>query len=162
MPFPPTKSEQQAIAEALSDADALIQSLEQLIAKKHQVKQGTMQELLTGKTRLPGFSGQWEIKQLADLGTTFGGLTGKTKSDFGQGSARYITFMNVIIITITNTDIITNIVNVIIIIIIGIIIISIGIIIINTIPWVYSPPLGLFPGCFGGVGAEGAKKILGF
>ena len=53
--LPPTKAEQETIAEALSDADALIESLEQLLAKKHQTKQGAMQELLTGKKRLPGF-----------------------------------------------------------------------------------------------------------
>ena len=52
----PPLAEQEAIAEALSDADALIESLEQLIAKKRQIKQGAMQELLTGKRRLPGFS----------------------------------------------------------------------------------------------------------
>ncbi|MBA5872253.1 MAG: restriction endonuclease subunit S [Nitrospira sp. CR2.1] len=51
----PKRDEQEAIAEALSDADALIESLEQLLAKKRQVKQGAMQELLTGKKRLPGF-----------------------------------------------------------------------------------------------------------
>ncbi len=53
--LPPTKAEQQAIAGALSEADALIESLEQLIAKKHYLKQGAMQELLTGKKRLRGF-----------------------------------------------------------------------------------------------------------
>jgi len=53
--LPPTNAEQEAIAEALSDADALIESLEQLLAKKRQLKQGAMQELLTGKMRLPGF-----------------------------------------------------------------------------------------------------------
>lgn len=51
----PALAEQEAIAEALSDADALIESLEQLIAKKRQIKQGAMQDLLTGKKRLPGF-----------------------------------------------------------------------------------------------------------
>ena len=61
--FPPTKAEQEAIAEALSDADALIESLEQLIAKKRQVKQGAMQELLTGKKRLPGFTTESGYKQ---------------------------------------------------------------------------------------------------
>jgi type I restriction enzyme, S subunit len=64
---PPTKAEQEAIAEALSDVDALIESLVQLIAKKRQIKQGVMQELLTGKKRLPGFSGEWEVKLLGDL-----------------------------------------------------------------------------------------------
>ena len=54
---PPTKAEQEAIAAALSDADALIESLEQLIAKKRHLKQGAIQELLTGKKRMPGFGG---------------------------------------------------------------------------------------------------------
>jgi type I restriction enzyme S subunit len=64
---PPTLAEQEAIAGALSDADAWIESLEQLIAKKRQIKQGAMQELLTGKRRLPGFSGEWETKGLTDI-----------------------------------------------------------------------------------------------
>lgn len=63
----PPLREQEAIAEALSDADALIESLEQLVAKKRQIKQGAMQELLTGKRRLPGFGGEWGRKRLADL-----------------------------------------------------------------------------------------------
>jgi type I restriction enzyme S subunit len=62
--LPPTKAEQEAIAEALSDADALIESLGKFLAKKRQLKQGAMQELLTGKKRLPGFSGEWEVKKL--------------------------------------------------------------------------------------------------
>jgi type I restriction enzyme S subunit len=65
--LPPSLAEQEAIAEALSDADSLIESLEQLIAKKRQIKQGAMQELLTGKRRLPGFSGEWEIKKLGSI-----------------------------------------------------------------------------------------------
>ena len=94
--FPvPTLAEQEAIAEALSDADALIESLEQLLTKKRQIKKGAMQELLTGKKRLPGFSREWEVKWLGDIGATFSGLTGKTKHDFGHGAARYITFMNI-------------------------------------------------------------------
>ncbi len=59
--IPPTLAEQQAIAEALSDADTLIEGLESLIAKKRAIKQGTVQELLTGKRRLPGFEGEWII-----------------------------------------------------------------------------------------------------
>ncbi|MDD3317494.1 MAG: restriction endonuclease subunit S [Methanosarcina sp.] len=66
LPVPPVP-EQEAIAEALSDADAFIESLEQLISKKRQIKQGAMQELLTGKRRLPGFSGEWKMKRLGDL-----------------------------------------------------------------------------------------------
>jgi len=65
LPIPPLP-EQQAIASALSDVDALITALEQLITKKRNIKQGAMQQLLTGKKRLPGFSGEWEAKRLGD------------------------------------------------------------------------------------------------
>ena len=54
--LPPTTAEQEVIAEALGDADALIESLERLVAKKRDIKQGAMQELLTARRRLPGFS----------------------------------------------------------------------------------------------------------
>ncbi|NLM62863.1 MAG: restriction endonuclease subunit S [Mollicutes bacterium] len=64
----PKLSEQKAIVEALSDIDNLITSLEKLIDKKQKIKQGTMQQLLTGKKRLPGFTGEWEVKKLGDLG----------------------------------------------------------------------------------------------
>ena len=63
IPLSPTKAEQKAIAKALSDADALIESLEQLLVKKRQIKQGAMQELLTGKMRLPGFGSNSGYKQ---------------------------------------------------------------------------------------------------
>jgi type I restriction enzyme S subunit len=66
IPHPP-KAEQEAIADALSDADALIESLEQLIVKKRHIKQGAMQELLTSKRRLPGFSEGWKTKPLGDV-----------------------------------------------------------------------------------------------
>ena len=61
---PTSTNEQRAIAEALSDVDGLLAALEALIAKKRAIKQATMQQLLTGKTRLPGFSGEWETKRL--------------------------------------------------------------------------------------------------
>jgi type I restriction enzyme, S subunit len=81
VPLPPTKAEQEAIANALSDADGLIKSLEQLLAKKRHVKQGVMQELLTGKKRLPGFGighaykqsevgiipQDWDVRRLGNL-----------------------------------------------------------------------------------------------
>ena len=67
VPFPPSRLEQEAIAEALSDTDALIESLEQLLAKKRQLKQGAMQALLTGKKRLPGFERKPGYKQ-TDVG----------------------------------------------------------------------------------------------
>lgn len=63
----PKIEEQKAIAKALSDTDELISSLEKLISKKEAIKQGTMQQLLTGKKRLSGFSGEWEEKKLGEV-----------------------------------------------------------------------------------------------
>ena len=68
-PIPKNKEEQTAIAEALSDVDSLISSLQKLIEKKKSIKQGAMQELLTGKKRLPGFSGEWRTYKLGELGS---------------------------------------------------------------------------------------------
>lgn len=68
MPVPiPKPSEQQAIAAALSDVDALLTSLDALIAKKRLIKQGAMQELLTGKRRLKGFGWEWQKKKLGEI-----------------------------------------------------------------------------------------------
>lgn len=66
IPLPPL-GEQQTIGEVLLGADALIDSLDKLVAKKRAMKQGAMQQLLTGKTRLPGFSGEWEARKLAEI-----------------------------------------------------------------------------------------------
>lgn len=63
----PGFEEQRAIATTLSDMDALLDGLDRLIAKKRAIKQATMQQLLTGQTRLPGFSGEWEVKRLGDV-----------------------------------------------------------------------------------------------
>ena len=65
--LPRTGAEQSAIAQALSDVDALLATLDQVIAKKRDLRQATMQELLTGKTRLPGFSGDWEVTRLGEI-----------------------------------------------------------------------------------------------
>ncbi len=74
VPQPPP-SEQRAIATALSDVDALLAKLDRLIAKKRDLKQAAMQQLLTGQTRLPGFDGAWEVKRLGDLADTSSGGT---------------------------------------------------------------------------------------
>ena len=66
IPLPPPE-EQLAVAGALSDVDALIGALDKLIAKKRDIKQAAMQQLLTGKLRLPGFSGKWEVKPLGEI-----------------------------------------------------------------------------------------------
>lgn len=94
--LPPTLSEQQKIAKALSDVDNVISTLEKLITKKKNLKQGTMQQLLTGKKRLPGFGPavvepvgttkfkqteigeipeDWEVKELGEVAKNFTGLT---------------------------------------------------------------------------------------
>lgn len=101
--LPPTKAEQEAIAVALSDADALIESLEQLIAKKRQIRQGALQELLTGKRRLPGFSGEWEVKRLGDVAdpnqkwSFTGGPFGSNlkSSDYTEVGVRIIQLQNI-------------------------------------------------------------------
>ena len=66
IPLPPLY-EQCAIAEVLSGVDELLSALEELIVKKRAVKQVAMQQLLTGKTRLPGFDAKWETKRLGDI-----------------------------------------------------------------------------------------------
>lgn len=66
IPVPPL-NEQECIANVLTDTDNLIKSIEKLIDKKKKIKQGTMQQLLTEKKRLAGFSGEWGIKKLEDL-----------------------------------------------------------------------------------------------
>ena len=66
LPLPPP-IEQRAIAAALGDVDTLLEALERLIAKKRDLKQAAMQQLLTSRTRLPGFISDWEVKRLGDV-----------------------------------------------------------------------------------------------
>lgn len=93
----PPLPEQTAIANALSDMDALIAQTEKLIDKKKAIKQGAMQELLKPKE-------DWVKKKLGELGKTYGGLSGKSKLDFSNGNALYIPFMNVMSSPIIKTD----------------------------------------------------------
>ena len=67
IPIPKETNEQRAIADVLSDVGELIGSLKALIAKKRAIKQAAMQDLLTGRTRLPGFGGEWETKRLDEI-----------------------------------------------------------------------------------------------
>ena len=91
----PPLSEQRAIAAVLSDMDSLIGALDALIAKKQAVKEATMQRLLTGRTRLPGFCGEWETKRIGDI-LTFLNTASNPRSDLGDnGSARYIHYGDV-------------------------------------------------------------------
>ncbi|MDH0357050.1 restriction endonuclease subunit S [Morganella sp. GD04133] len=90
----PPQHEQKKIAQILSTWDNAILATERLLENSQQRKKALMQQLLTGKKRLPGFEGEWSKVELGDLGYTYGGLTGKTKEDFGSGEP-YITYMSV-------------------------------------------------------------------
>ena len=103
----PSIDEQRAIAAVFHDMDALLKGLDRLIAKKRDLKQATIQQLLTGRVRLRGFSGEWEIIRMGCIGSIYGGLSGKNKVDFGIGGARYVTFMGIMnntVIDVNHTD----------------------------------------------------------
>lgn len=76
----PNLDEQKRIAEALTAVDNMIATLDEAIAKKRQIKEGLMQQLLTGKTRLPGFTGEWKETRLGDIFDFYKG-TGLSKAD---------------------------------------------------------------------------------
>ncbi len=91
--FPPLP-EQRAIAGALGDVDTLLGALEKLIAKKRDLKQAAMQQLLTGQKRLPGFHGEWEKKELGKLGEISGaGVDKKIRPN--EPPVRLINYMDV-------------------------------------------------------------------
>ena len=87
----PSVPEQRAIAAVLSDVDGLIESLEALIEKKRAIKRAAMQQLLTGRTRLPGFSGEWEVRTLGELGVfrKGKGIRRTELQDTGSACVRY-------------------------------------------------------------------------
>lgn len=90
VPRPP---EQRVIAAVLSDVDALLNGLERLVAKKRDLKQAAMQQLLTGQTRLPGFHGDWEVKPLGEISRVKTGPFGSSlhESDYVQDGTPIIT-----------------------------------------------------------------------
>ena len=90
IPFPSTLAEQKAIAEALSDADALIESLEHLLTKKRQIKKGAIQELLTGNKRLPGFSGEWEVRTFGEIFQYYATANNSRSDLLPEGNTFYI------------------------------------------------------------------------
>ena len=92
--FPPL-SEQHAIAEALSDVDGLLESLEALTAKKRAVKTAAMDQFLTGMSRLPGFRGEWQKRRFGDI-CTFLSTANNPRCDLEeQGDVGYIHYGNV-------------------------------------------------------------------
>lgn len=90
----PPYSEQDKITKILSVWDRAITNANNLIANSKLQKKALMQQLLTGKKRLSGYSGEWELFSIQELGNTFNGLTGKTKDDFGKGKF-YVPYMNI-------------------------------------------------------------------
>ena len=89
---PANRDEQRAIAGALSDVEALLGALDQLIAKKRDLKQAAMQQLLIGQTRLPRFHGEWEVKRLGELAEIISGGTPKTgEPSYWNGSIKWCT-----------------------------------------------------------------------
>ncbi len=109
LPIPQVAEEQRAIAAALSDVDALLAKLDQFIAKKRDLKQAAMQQLLTGQTRLPGFSGAWEVKRLGDVGICLRGVSYRGDSDLSafdtDSTKRLLRSNNVQDATVVTTDI---------------------------------------------------------
>lgn len=93
LPYPP-ESEYKKIVRILLNQDRVIALREKLLAEKLRQKQYLMQVLLTGKKRLPGFTGKWNYVQMKTLGTTYSGLSGKNKEDFGKGRP-YIPYINI-------------------------------------------------------------------
>jgi len=102
IPLPPTKAEQEAVAKVLGDADALIKLQEQLVAKKRHLKQGVMQELIAGKRRLSGFSGEWECSTLKQAAEIHPGVN-KPISEMGSGTL-YVTVQDLYDATSIRTE----------------------------------------------------------
>lgn len=91
----PPLEEQKKIAEILSLWDKAIEQTKELIAYKEKQKKGLMQALLTGKKRLNGFTDEWKTTKLGEIAYTYGGLTNKTKNDFGSNGNKYISYLDI-------------------------------------------------------------------
>ena len=116
----PPPAEQRAIAGALSDVDALIGALDQLLAKKRDLKQAAMQQLLTGHQRLPGFAPanprfqqtdvglipeDWQLKRLGDVASVrAGGTPSRTVAAYWNGGVPWITTSQVDFNVITQAE----------------------------------------------------------
>lgn len=92
----PSYAEQERIADALSSIDALIAGLDEAIEKKRQIKEGLMQNLLTGRTRIPGFSGEWQEVRLGDVANVKSGFAFKSETYTPIGKYKVITIANVL------------------------------------------------------------------
>lgn len=108
--YSPSLQEQSRIAEILMKWDEAIELYQQQIEKLNKLKRFALATLFpqkgqsTPKYRFAGFTGPWEQRKLGDMGTTFTGLSGKTKDDFGHGDARFVTYMNVFTNPVSDPD----------------------------------------------------------
>ena len=100
----PPMEEQRKIAEILGAWDEAIEKQSRLIEKLELRKRALMQHLLTGRTRLPGFTTPWQKVKLGEIGKTYNGLTGKSKEDFEDGNAKFIPYINVFLNEKVNID----------------------------------------------------------
>ena len=102
----PTIEEQKDIAALLSNMDTLISALEKQISKKKAIKQGSMQELLSGKSRLPGFAGEWEKTVLGTVSSFYtGGTPSKKREDWWNGDIPWISSSDLTEDAITSVNI---------------------------------------------------------
>ena len=104
--IPKDKKEIDAISETLCDVDSLILNLQGLIAKKENVLLGTIQSLMSGEILMS--NKPWKSFVIGQIGDFYGGLSGKTKSDFGVGNSKFITFLNVLRNTVIDTSILDH------------------------------------------------------
>ena len=105
MKFPvPPMEEQRKIAEILGVWDEAIEKQSRLIERLKVRKRALMQCLLTGRTRLSGFTTPWQKIKLGEIGKTYNGLTGKSKEDFEDGNAKFIPYINVFLNEKVNID----------------------------------------------------------
>lgn len=100
----PPMVEQRKIAEILCVWNEAIEKQSRLIEKLELRKRALMQRLLTGRTRLPGFTSPWQKVKLGEIGKTYNGLTGKSKEDFEDGNAKFIPYINVFFNEKVNID----------------------------------------------------------
>lgn len=91
----PPLAEQRKITEILGVWDEVIEKQSRLIERLELRKRGLMQRLLSGRTRLPGFTSPWQKVKLGEIGKTYNGLTSKSKEDFEEGNAKFIPYINV-------------------------------------------------------------------
>lgn len=103
IPVPPIP-EQRAIAAALSEVDALLAALDRLIAKKRDLKQSAMQQLLTGQTRLPGFEGEWVVKTFGEL-FTFSGSYSASRDELSDEGHCYLHYGDIHTSSRTTVDV---------------------------------------------------------